>query len=182
MCCSSQASGTPNSPKKQPRTSALTIPTGLTARYDPALHLLLSPALRGSELTVPCVCVCVQEDDPAFASQRQVYLDIGEEMLLHAFEGYNVCIFAYGQTGAGKSYTMMGKQEPGQQGIIPQVHTFTHTQTSLLIRVFNDHVSISLQMCEDLFKRTSENADPELSYSVEVLLYTPDITIWVFDG
>lgn len=37
-------------------------------------------------------------------------------------------------------------------------------------------------MCEDLFKRTSENADPELSYSVEVLLYTPDITIWVFDG
>ncbi|XP_016116479.1 kinesin-like protein KIF1C [Sinocyclocheilus grahami] len=64
-------------------------------------------------------------------------------MLLHAFEGYNVCIFAYGQTGAGKSYTMMGKQEPGQQGIIPQ-------------------------MCEDLFKRTSENTDPDLSYSVEV--------------
>uniref|UniRef100_A0AAR2J8T0 Kinesin motor domain-containing protein n=1 Tax=Pygocentrus nattereri TaxID=42514 RepID=A0AAR2J8T0_PYGNA len=83
------------------------------------------------------------EDDLQFASQRQVYLDIGEEMLLHAFEGYNVCIFAYGQTGAGKSYTMMGKQEPGQQGIIPQ-------------------------MCEDLFKRTSENTDPDLSYSVEV--------------
>lgn len=42
-------------------------------------------------------------------------------MLLHAFEGYNVCIFAYGQTGAGKSYTMMGKQEESQAGIIPQV-------------------------------------------------------------
>ncbi|MCJ8748367.1 hypothetical protein PDJAM_G00164100 [Pangasius djambal] len=83
------------------------------------------------------------EEDPCFASQRQVYLDIGEEMLLHAFEGYNVCIFAYGQTGAGKSYTMMGKQEPEQQGIIPQ-------------------------LCEDLFKRTAENNDPDLSYSVEV--------------
>ena len=50
-----------------------------------------------------------------------VYNDIGLEMLDHAFEGYNVCIFAYGQTGSGKSYTMMGKNEPGQQGIIPQV-------------------------------------------------------------
>uniref|UniRef100_A0A4W6EYJ1 Kinesin-like protein n=1 Tax=Lates calcarifer TaxID=8187 RepID=A0A4W6EYJ1_LATCA len=82
-------------------------------------------------------------DDPSFASQRQVYKDIGEEMLLHAFEGYNVCIFAYGQTGAGKSYTMMGKQEPGQEGIIPQ-------------------------LCEDLFQRTGENTDPDLTYSVEV--------------
>lgn len=63
----------------------------------------------------------VQTDDPCFASQNQVYNDIGKEMLQHAFEGYNVCIFAYGQTGAGKSYTMMGKQEEGQEGIIPQV-------------------------------------------------------------
>uniref|UniRef100_A0A3Q2Q685 Kinesin family member 1C n=1 Tax=Fundulus heteroclitus TaxID=8078 RepID=A0A3Q2Q685_FUNHE len=82
-------------------------------------------------------------DDQNFASQRQVYKDIGEEMLLHAFEGYNVCIFAYGQTGAGKSYTMMGKQEPGQEGIIPQ-------------------------LCEDLFQRTAENTDPDLTYSAEV--------------
>lgn len=42
-------------------------------------------------------------------------------MLEHAFEGYNVCVFAYGQTGAGKSYTMMGRHEAGQQGLIPQV-------------------------------------------------------------
>uniref|UniRef100_A0A8C2ZWC8 Kinesin family member 1C n=1 Tax=Cyclopterus lumpus TaxID=8103 RepID=A0A8C2ZWC8_CYCLU len=82
-------------------------------------------------------------EDPSFACQKQVYKDIGEEMLLHAFEGYNVCIFAYGQTGGGKSYTMMGKQEPGQEGIIPQ-------------------------LCEDLFQRTGGNSDPDLNYSVEV--------------
>uniref|UniRef100_A0A8C5ATD0 Kinesin-like protein n=1 Tax=Gadus morhua TaxID=8049 RepID=A0A8C5ATD0_GADMO len=82
-------------------------------------------------------------EEPDFVSQEQVYKDIGEEMLLHAFEGYNVCIFAYGQTGGGKSYTMMGRQEPGQEGIIPQ-------------------------MCEDLFRRTGENTDPDLQYSVEV--------------
>lgn len=64
---------------------------------------------------------CLQPEDVNYASQMQVYRDIGEEMLLHAFEGYNVCIFAYGQTGAGKSYTMMGRQEKDQQGIIPLV-------------------------------------------------------------
>lgn len=69
--------------------------------------------------------LCPQPEDVNFASQMLVYKDIGEEMLLHAFEGYNVCIFAYGQTGAGKSYTMMGKQDvKDQQGIIPLVQTY----------------------------------------------------------
>lgn len=68
-----------------------------------------------------------QLEDPNFASQNRVYNDIGKEMLQHAFEGYNVCIFAYGQTGAGKSYTMMGKQEEGQEGIIPMVCSVIHT-------------------------------------------------------
>lgn len=63
----------------------------------------------------------LQPGDENFATQKQVYEDIGVEMLDHTFEGYNVCIFAYGQTGAGKSYTMMGKSEPEQMGIIPQV-------------------------------------------------------------
>ena len=67
--------------------------------------------------------VLKKSEDEHFASQTTVYKDIGEEMLEHAFEGYNVCIFAYGQTGSGKSYTMMGKQEEGQEGIIPQVST-----------------------------------------------------------
>ncbi|KAJ8259686.1 hypothetical protein GJAV_G00172270 [Gymnothorax javanicus] len=82
-------------------------------------------------------------EDPCFASQCLVYNDIGKEMLQHAFEGYNVCIFAYGQTGAGKSYTMMGKQEEGQEGIIPL-------------------------LCEELFEKISDNCNEEMSYSVEV--------------
>ncbi|XP_068447750.1 kinesin-like protein KIF1A isoform X17 [Clinocottus analis] len=83
-------------------------------------------------------------EDINYASQVQVYKDIGEEMLLHAFEGYNVCIFAYGQTGSGKSYTMMGKQDvKDQQGIIPL-------------------------LCEDLFTKFNDNAGNSMSYSVEV--------------
>ena len=40
----------------------------------------------------------------------QVFSDLGKDVIRSAFEGYNACIFAYGQTGAGKSYTMMGMQ------------------------------------------------------------------------
>ncbi|KAM6929381.1 kinesin-like protein KIF1B isoform 1-T1 [Lycodopsis pacificus] len=83
-------------------------------------------------------------EDSSFASQNLVFNDIGKEMLAHAFEGYNVCIFAYGQTGSGKSYTMMGKQEEGQEGIIPM-------------------------LCEDLFEKIDDASNKEeLSYSVEV--------------
>ncbi|XP_047495501.1 kinesin-like protein unc-104 isoform X10 [Penaeus chinensis] len=81
--------------------------------------------------------------DPNFATQSDVMRDIGIEMLDHAFAGYNVCIFAYGQTGAGKSYTMMGKQEKGHEGIIPLI-------------------------CKDMFRKIANCTDDELQYSVEV--------------
>ncbi|GJY00529.1 kinesin-like protein KIN-14C [Tanacetum coccineum] len=34
-------------------------------------------------------------------------------------EHFEVCIFAYGPTGSGKSYTMIGRPEPLQKGLIP---------------------------------------------------------------
>ncbi|XP_048520059.1 kinesin-like protein unc-104 isoform X8 [Dendroctonus ponderosae] len=83
------------------------------------------------------------ESDAEFSSQLLVYKDIGEEMLQHSFDGYNVCIFAYGQTGAGKSYTMMGKQEEGQEGIIPQI-------------------------CKELFRKIQNSTQTDVKYSVEV--------------
>ena len=38
-----------------------------------------------------------------------MFEDLGTDVIQAAFEGYNACIFAYGQTGAGKSYSMMGQ-------------------------------------------------------------------------
>ena len=37
-----------------------------------------------------------------------VYNKVGVEILDNAFQGYHCCLFAYGQTGAGKSYSMIG--------------------------------------------------------------------------
>ena len=58
-------------------------------------------------------------DDPQFASQEDVFDQLGKDILANAFNGYNACIFAYGQTGSGKSYSMMGGQE--EPGIIPRL-------------------------------------------------------------
>ena len=42
-----------------------------------------------------------------------MFEDLGTDVIQAAFEGYNACIFAYGQTGAGKSYSMMGQEVSG---------------------------------------------------------------------
>ncbi|CAD8181370.1 unnamed protein product [Paramecium pentaurelia] len=45
----------------------------------------------------------------ADSTQEQVFDKIGNSTLQSFLDGLNCCIFAYGQTGAGKTYTMQGK-------------------------------------------------------------------------
>eukprot|EP01047_Picozoa_sp_COSAG01_P083456 COSAG01_NODE_17469_length_1149_cov_1.476190_2_plen_224_part_01 len=51
-------------------------------------------------------------------SQADVYETVARPSIESLMAGYNSTIFAYGQTGAGKTYTMMGTDE--QPGIIPR--------------------------------------------------------------
>ncbi|XP_029926556.1 uncharacterized protein kif16bb isoform X2 [Myripristis murdjan] len=80
--------------------------------------------------------------NPSFASQEKIFQDLGAEVLKAVFEGFNACVFAYGQTGTGKSYTMMG--HTGDKGLIPRI-------------------------CEGLFCEMSQrNKSDELSFRTEV--------------
>ena len=51
-------------------------------------------------------------------TQEAVYDEV-KDVVRSALDGYNVCIFAYGQTGAGKTHTMQG-ETGAQAGIVPR--------------------------------------------------------------
>lgn len=59
------------------------------------------------------------------SQQRGVYDEIGYPIIESVMTGYNGTVFAYGQTGTGKSHTMQGDNEPPEmRGIIP--NSFDH--------------------------------------------------------
>ena len=62
---------------------------------------------------------------PMETTQREIYDQVAFPIVDSIFQGYNGTIFAYGQTGCGKTYTMMGiLDNPDLKGIIP--NAFSH--------------------------------------------------------
>ena len=48
-----------------------------------------------------------------------------------ALQGFNATVFAYGQTGCGKTHTMEGREQPAEErGVIPRAfdHIFREIQ------------------------------------------------------
>lgn len=59
------------------------------------------------------------------STQKEVYDETAFPLVESVLEGYNGTIFAYGQTGCGKTHTMLGlRDDPEQKGIIP--NAFDH--------------------------------------------------------
>ena len=58
-----------------------------------------------------------------------IYEDIAYNLVEGVIEGYNGTVFAYGQTGCGKSFTMQGI--PDQRGLIPR--SFEHIFESISV-------------------------------------------------
>ncbi|KAJ3060752.1 kinesin motor protein cin8, partial [Podochytrium sp. JEL0797] len=91
---------------------------------------LTTNGVRGKELHVKANPSDLQSKTYSFdkvfgpdADQAMVYDEVVAPILDEVLMGYNCTIFAYGQTGTGKTYTMEGDLEANQgkhAGIIPR--------------------------------------------------------------
>ena len=63
----------------------------------------------------------IGKETPTYISQKDVYDHIGTNVLKNIFNGYNGCIMAYGQSGSGKTHTMMGGTSSEDMGLIPRL-------------------------------------------------------------
>ena len=79
-----------------------------------------------------------------WADQDLVMRQLGVPVLNAALEGRNVSLFAYGQTGAGKSFSMLGKVGvPELEGIIPR-------------------------SCKEIFQRQANETDPLVTVTIDI--------------
>jgi len=67
------------------------------------------------------VFTSVDKNAPRFATQQSVFEGIGLPILENALDAYNGCLLAYGQTGAGKSHSIMGDVSSDvEKGLMPR--------------------------------------------------------------
>uniref|UniRef100_A0A0K0FGM0 Kinesin-like protein n=1 Tax=Strongyloides venezuelensis TaxID=75913 RepID=A0A0K0FGM0_STRVS len=115
------------------------------------------------------------------SSQITIYNTIARPLIENVLKGYNGTIFAYGQTGTGKTYTMTGIPDvPEQQGIIPNsfAHIFDHISKckddkTFLVRV--SYLEIYNEEIRDLLVKEN-NKNLEMKERPDIGVYVKDLT------
>lgn len=89
----------------------------------------------------------------AESDQETIFDAVGKSYIQEMLEGYNCTVFAYGQTGTGKTYTMSG-----DINILGDLES----QDKILL---GEHAGIIPRVLVDLFKQLSQETD---EYSVKI--------------
>ncbi|XP_078397597.1 kinesin-like protein KIF3B isoform X1 [Cetorhinus maximus] len=117
------------------------------------------------------------------SKQSDLYDETVRPLVDSVLQGFNGTVFAYGQTGTGKTYTMQGIwAEPEKRGIIPNSfeHIFTHISRSqdqqYLVRA--SYLEIYQEEIRDLLNR-DENKKLELKEKPETGVYIKDLSSFV---
>ena len=102
------------------------------------------------------------------SSQEDIYRTTAKTIVDSTLEGYNGTIFAYGQTGTGKSHTMEGKDSPAElRGVIPRAveHIFDITQANSELTEFKvtvQYAEIYMERIRDLLDRSGTKNNLEI--------------------
>ena len=114
------------------------------------------------------------------SSQRHIYDVCAAPVVQSVLEGYNGTVFAYGQTGAGKTHTMEGLNEPDSlKGIMPNAfeHIFDHialvgSQDKYLVRA--SYFEIYKEEIRDLLSQSPQRL--ELKETESGTVFVKDLT------
>lgn len=113
------------------------------------------------------------------SKQLDIYNLIARPIVDAVLEGYNGTVFAYGQTGTGKTFTMEGIRDvPELRGIIPNsfAHIFGHIKDAEGNQKFLVRVSYLEIYNEEVRDLLSKNQDDRLEVKER-----PDIGVYVKD-
>ncbi|XP_030637448.1 kinesin-like protein KIF3C [Chanos chanos] len=119
----------------------------------------------------------------ADSKQSDLYDETVRPLIDSVLQGFNGTIFAYGQTGTGKTYTMQGQwMDPERRGIIPNSfeHIFTHISRSqnqqYLVRA--SYLEIYQEEIRDLLSK-DHSRKLELKESPDSGVYIRDLSSFV---
>ena len=113
--------------------------------------------------------------------QDEIFNRVAHPVVSSVIEGYNGTIFSYGQTGTGKTFTMIGAGGESQ-GIIPKSaqYIFNHIQncTTHGFTVKVGFLQIYMEMLQDLLNPNAEKQirireDPEEGVYLSGITWTP---------
>lgn len=104
------------------------------------------------------------------AKQEDVYRVTGSPIVKDMFQGYNGTLFVYGQTGAGKSFTMMGagmysptqRADSELKGLIPRIvedifDTVSTQDEHMEFTIQVSYIEIYLEKLRDLFNPSKKD-------------------------
>uniref|UniRef100_A0A8C0GB84 Kinesin-like protein n=1 Tax=Chelonoidis abingdonii TaxID=106734 RepID=A0A8C0GB84_CHEAB len=119
----------------------------------------------------------------ASSKQADLYDETVRPLIDCVLQGFNGTIFAYGQTGTGKTYTMQGAwTDPEKRGIVPNSfeHIFTHISRSqnqqYLVRA--SYLEIYQEEIRDLLAK-DQSKKLELKENPETGVYIKDLSSFV---
>uniref|UniRef100_A0A1L8E5K3 Kinesin-like protein n=1 Tax=Nyssomyia neivai TaxID=330878 RepID=A0A1L8E5K3_9DIPT len=113
------------------------------------------------------------------ATQQNLYDETVRPLVSSVLEGFNCCVFAYGQTGTGKTYTMEGvRGDPEDKGIIPrafeQIWAHINRAQNMNFLVEASYLEIYMEELRDLLK-PSNKGGLELRERENIGVYVPNL-------